>query len=184
DERDPPGRPAHEASPARPRRRAGVAAAALAHAPGRALPARIPRGAGAGGRLRDPLHDARHGGRGHVAADPALRLRRLHPVLRHPHGALGHGAAAPLRRGRRAAAGAGPRRGGDRRPPCHGRRGAGGAHHGNGAAGAGRAGRRSAAHGADRLRRQPLHRRLLHGGGPRLEGLRRPPRHGPRRPGA
>src|SRR3712207_7356798 len=82
-----------------------------------------------------------------------LSLHDALPIfLRHPHGALGYGPAAPLRRGRRAVAGAGARRRSDRRPPGGRGGGAGGAHHRNG---------RSEEHTSELQSRQYLVCRLL-----------------------
>ena len=80
----------------------------LAHAPGRALPAGISRSVAREGRIlpRSLLHaGARRGG--DPAADPALRLRRGDPVLRHPRRPARARPGGALRRGRGAAARAG-----------------------------------------------------------------------------
>ena len=84
-----------------------LAAAGLADAPGRALPAGVPRHPGQGGRLRRLEHHAGPGRRGDAAADPPLWLRRGDPVQRHPDAAVGTGSGAGIpRRGRPGAAAA------------------------------------------------------------------------------
>ena len=65
-------------------RRGAGRASRLADAPGRPLPARVPRHARPGGQLPRPLLHARARPRGHAPADPPLRLRRGHPLRRHP----------------------------------------------------------------------------------------------------
>ena len=127
-----------------------------------------------GGRFRRALHDAGSGRGSHAAADPPLRLRRRDPVQRHPDAALGARARAGLREGE-----------GPVLPPLRDeagfcaleperRRRLRRADHGDSAPGPLRsAGRRLCRLHADRLRRRPVHRRLLHGRGRRLAGFRR-----------
>ena len=144
--------------------------ARLAHAPGRTLPAGVPRDPGAD-RVPRALPDAGRGGRGDAAPGGEARRGRGHPLRRHP---------APGR-----AAGRGPRvlpRGRARHPPpgaLGGRRRAAGRARPGGdgalrlrdrAPGARRA---RGACAADRLRRGAVHRRVLPGGG---RGLARLPR--------
>ncbi len=75
----------------------------LGHAPGRALPAGVPRAARQG-RLRDPDAHPRAGRRGDPAAAAALRARCGHPLQRHHDPAAGHGRGARLRARARACA--------------------------------------------------------------------------------
>ncbi len=182
------GGPDDQDDPARARRRNPGGSADLDDAPGRPLPAGIPRHAREGRRLPVPLLHARPRGRGHAPADPALWLRCGDPLRRHPAGAAGAWRRSLVRTGRRAAVVHHqlPRRHGEaetrRGHPRHA--GAGlrdGAH-----PCAGIAERRC----ADRFRRRALDRRDLHGrrarharpgAGPcahgrRQAGLRRPDR--------
>ncbi len=153
-----------QALPPDPLGRERLAPSRVAHAPGRALPPRIPSGARRGGRLHRAVHHAAPRHRGHAAAHPPLRLRRGDPVLGHPHGAVGHGPGAALRGGRGPPARAGARRGRSGRAGRGGRGGAGRADLRDGAR-CPRGPRRPSRHGADRLRGKPLDRRLLHGRG-------------------
>ncbi len=74
-------------------------AARVAHAAGRALPPRVPRGA-QGPRVPRPLRERRGRRRGLDAAVPALRDGRRHPVLGHPDPASPDGHRGAPRRGR------------------------------------------------------------------------------------
>ena len=140
----------------------------MADAPGRPLSSRVQRYARAGRELPQARQDAGTGHRGHAAAAPALSARRGDPVFRHPHRSRRHGPRARLQRRRRAALrAAAARRGGD--PQACGARPFGRARlcarcSARSTARARRAG------AADRLFRQPVHARLLHG---RRRGQRR-----------
>ena len=68
----------------------------LDHAPGGALPARVP-GAARQGRLRDADTHAGPGSGGDPAAAAALRTRRRDPLQRHHDAAAGHGRGPRLR---------------------------------------------------------------------------------------
>ncbi len=142
----------------------------LAHAPGRTLPARIPRPAREA-ELHRALPAARGGGRGHAPAARPLRSRRRHHLRRHPAAARGHGHRLSLRR---------PRRSGDRAHGALRRRSAGRARRRpadrralrlRGAAPGGPRARRPRA--ADRLRRRALHPGQLRDRGRSLAPLRR-----------
>ena len=144
--------------------------ARMADAPGRALPARVQRDAREGGELSRAREDAiaRHGS--DAAAARAVSARRGDPVLRHPDRARRDGSRALFRRWRRA-----PFRAHRRRRGLD--RAARGAGHGPASLRVRRGGRNQArARGpraADRLRRQPVHARVLHDrrrGEPRLRG--------------
>ena len=94
--------------------------AGLADAPGRPLPARVPRHARQGRQLHGPGHEPGLRHRGHAAAARALSARRRDPVLRHPDRARRDGPGPVVRRGRRPALrAAGARRSrGRARSPC------------------------------------------------------------------
>ena len=154
----------HPCPPRSPRRPDLGPAARLVHAPGRALPARVPGAAGHGARLHHLLPQSRDGGRGDAAADAPLSAGCGHRLRRHPADPAGAGPEG-LVRGRRGAAGSARCR--DRgawREPIDGA-GEPLATVGEtlslvrAAAGAGA--------GADRLRRRALDRGDLHDRGPR-----------------
>ena len=78
--------------------------ARLADAPGRPLPARVPRHARQGRQLHGPGHQHRLRDRSHAAAAGALSAGRRHPVQRHPDRARRDGPGPELRRSAKARA--------------------------------------------------------------------------------
>src|SRR5688572_27811997 len=108
------GRTAHEnsrqAPDPGPERRSTEEPTDLAHAPSRALSAGVSWDPGGGGLVPGPLLQPGPGNRGDAAADPALRLRRGDPVLRHPGGGGRPGPEGELPRRARAGARAAPER--------------------------------------------------------------------------
>ena len=75
----------------------------LAHAPGRALPARIPRPARTGRQFHGAGKQPAAGGRSHAATAGALPAGCRHSVQRHSDGARCHGAGPVVSAGRRPA---------------------------------------------------------------------------------
>src|SRR5215831_8116316 len=86
-------------------------ATGLADAPGRTLPAGIPRFAGDDPFVPGALLYARQGGRSNVTADPALWPGRGDHLFRHPRGSRCPGPEGLVRGGRRSKAGAADRAG-------------------------------------------------------------------------